>query len=128
MSIKKFNQSLGSLEMEIMNIMWNLQKASVRDVLNKFKKKKKIAYTTIMTVMGRLCDKKILKRNLEDNGAYIYNVLQGKQEFYETASKKVINSLIKEFGEVAVAQFIDVIETRNIKNLKTWRKKLKDIK
>lgn len=121
----KLIESLGELEAEIMEIVWELNEASVRQVLVKLRKKRKIAYTTVMTVMTRLCDKEVLRRTLNDKGAYIYTPAETKGEFFATASKKAINRLINEFGEVAIAQFVDIIETSDLKDVEEWRKKLK---
>lgn len=125
---KKISQALGDLEAEIMEIIWKLERTSVRGVFARLSQKRKIAYTTIMTVMSRLVDKEILDRQLDESGAYIYKPAQDKQTFLANASKKAINSLIKEFGEVAVAQFMDVIESSSAKDLEKWQKKLKKIK
>ena len=128
MKVKKINQTLGELETEVMEIVWQLNDVSVRQVLNRLRKKREVAYTTVMTVMTRLTDKGILRRKFDENGAYIYTPTQDKQSFFASASKKAINNLISEFGEVAVAQFIDVVEKSNIKDLEKWQKKLKGIK
>lgn len=122
------NQYLGELEAEIMEIIWELEDISVRRVLNRLRKKKKVAYTTVMTVMTRLYDKGILRRKMDDTGAYIYSPTQDKQTFLAVASKKAINHLLKEYGEVAVAQFMDIIESSHVKDLEEWRQKLKKIK
>lgn len=123
---REFN-TLGVLEAKIMEIIWKLGDASVRDVLNCFKSKKKPAYTTIMTVMTRLYEKGILKRKSK-NDAYIYSPIQNKQSFLAIASKRIIHSLIDEFGEdVAVAQFIDIIQDGNIKKSKELRQKLRQV-
>lgn len=128
MNKKEFNNTLGELEAEIMEIMWNLDNASVREVLNKIRQKKKLAYTTIMTVMARLCEKGILKRKLNENDAYIYTPTKDKPAFLASVSRKIINGLIDEFGEdVAVAQFIDCLENSGIKKSKEWRKRLRKI-
>lgn len=124
----KIKTSLGELEAEIMEAVWNLESASVRQVLNRLRKKRNIAYTTVMTVMGRLCDKLVLKRKLNGGGAYVYTAVQAKANFLAATSKRAISGLLKEFGEVAVAQFIDAVESSNLKNLEEWREKLKKIK
>ena len=80
-----------------------------------------------MTVMARLCDKRILKRRLKDD-AYIYTPVRDKKSFSASVSRKIINGLINEFGEdIAVAQFIDIIENSDIKKSTQWRRKLKTI-
>ncbi|MDF1498646.1 MAG: BlaI/MecI/CopY family transcriptional regulator [Patescibacteria group bacterium] len=127
--IKPSNNALGELEAEIMKVIWSLEKASVREVLLCLKKKRKIAYTTVMTVMSRLYDKGILKRNLNNSGAHIYiPVSKNKKEFLNFVSKKAIDNLINEFGDLAVTQFLDIIENSDKKKLKEFQKRLKKIK
>lgn len=125
---KKFNRLLGELEAEIMDVVWGLEDATVREVLNKVKKKRKIAYTTVMTIMTRLCEKEFLKRKLNGQGAYLYNYVQSKDDFLVFASQNAIDNLLTEFGEIAVAQFISTVESSDAKNLKEFRNKLKKIK
>lgn len=128
MKNNKIKTSLGELEAEIMEAVWALGSVSVRQVLNQLRKKRDIAYTTVMTVMSRLCDKLVLKRKFNGDGAYVYTAAQVKADFLVTASKRAISGLLKEFGEVAVAQFVDAVESSNLKNTEEWRRKLKKIK
>lgn len=128
MANKEKNQILGELEAEIMEVVWKLETASVRDVLEKINLKRKIAYTTIMTVMSRLYDKGVLKRNLDVSGAYVYRAAKTREGFFAAASKKMINGLLSDYGEVAVAQFLDAVESSNLDDLKKWKRKLKSIK
>lgn len=125
---RKIIYTLGELEAEIMEIIWKSKSASVREVLSNLKKRRKVAYTTIMTVMARLAKKGILKRKLDASGAYIYIPTQDKETFLASSSRKLIKNLINEFGEVAVAQFIDVVEDSDLKDLAKWQEKLKKIK
>jgi len=106
---------LGELEAEIMTILWNLKNASVRAVLNRLCKKREAAYTTIMTTMSRLHAKGVLKRHQDASGAYIYTPTEDKQSFLAHVSGNMINNLLNNFGEVAVAQFIDIIEASHSK-------------
>jgi predicted transcriptional regulator len=117
----------GELEADIMEIVWKLERASVREVLTALTKRRHVAYTTVMTVMARLYDKGILKRELHESGAYMYTPHKSKEEFLEDASKTFIEALIQECGEIAVAQFFDVLERRDPKKLNEWRRKLKSI-
>ncbi len=124
---KDSDKLLGNLEKEIMEIMWKLKEAKVRDVLNSFRREKQPAYTTIMTVMARLSEKGILKRRMIGD-SYVYKASQNKEVFLELRSKKIIGSLFKNFGEdLAIAQFIEHIENIDSEKSKSLRKKLKDI-
>jgi predicted transcriptional regulator len=126
----KLSNLMGELEVEIMEVVWNSGQASVRDVLLRLKKKRKVAYTTVMTVMSRLHDKKILERNLNGSGAYIYlPVHKNKQDFLVSFSRKAINNLVQSFGEeLAVSQFLDFIGSKDAETVKKWQDKLKEIK
>ena len=128
MNLPKNSGVLGELESEIMEIVWRNPSSSVRAVLQQLERKRKVAYTTVMTVMSRLYDKGILKRKADTSGAYLYSPIQDKKHFFATASKKIINHLIRKFGDVAIAQFMDVIENHDSKKTARWRKKLKKIK
>lgn len=125
---KNISTSLGSLEEEIMQIIWKEHDVSVRCVFDILKKKRDIAYTTVMTIMSRLHAKGILARHLHENGSYIYAPAQSKEKFLEKISERVIKELIKNCGEVAVARFIDIDEASNFKKSAEWRKRLKNIK
>lgn len=70
--MRKSLTPLGETEMEVLNHVWELQEASVSDVRERILEKRKIAYTTIMTVMKNLADKGYLKYRKEGN-SYIYS-------------------------------------------------------
>ncbi len=118
---------LGDLESEVMEIVWTAQKASVREVLFLLEKKRKIAYTTVMTVMSRLHEKKILKREMDKSGAFVYLPAQDKKSFLSQASKRIIQDFMKEYGDLAVAQFMDAIEAIDAKRSPEWKDKLRDL-
>ena len=63
---------LGETELEILNIVWTLESASVADVLDEIRKHRDVAYTTVMTVMRKLADKGYLQYR-EDGKTYIYS-------------------------------------------------------
>jgi predicted transcriptional regulator len=127
--MKNLTRVLGELEAKIMEIVWKMKSATVRGVLSKINNgRKKLAYTTVMTVMSRLHEKGLLKCENGECGAYIYSPTQDRETFLANVSKKIINNLVSEYGEVAVAQFVDVIENNKLQDLSKWRKKLKQIR
>jgi len=70
---------LGSLEKEIMDIMWHECPCSVRDVCTKIQANREVAYTTIMTVMGRLVEKGVLCREKKGK-AHVYRVCTSRKD------------------------------------------------
>lgn len=116
----------GDLEGDVMEVIWKKRRASVREVLLELSKKRAAAYTTVMTVMSRLHDKGLLQRSLTKDGSYIYEPKEPKERFLASASRTLIERVIKECGPVAVAQFMDILEKSDAKQKDKWRRALKD--
>lgn len=100
---------LGSLEMRILRVVWDRGRATVRDVLDVIVPDHVIAYTTVMTVMGRLADKGLLRRELSGK-TYVYIPALTPAEFASSVSQRLVESLVAEFGELAIAQFAAELE------------------
>lgn len=103
------NYSFGSLEKEVMECIWEIEKASVRDVYFCLKKTRKIAYTTVMTIMTRLTQKGFLVRRLEGK-AYIYSPKKSKEQTAKNIIKKIVDSLVDQYGKEAVTAFTDELK------------------
>ena len=119
--------SLGELEAEIMEAVWKQGEVTVRSVLNQLHKKKKIAYTTVMTIMGRLYEKGLLRRRVEAGGAYIYFPGETREIFFSRLSGNLITKLLQEYGDLAVAQFAAILNGDEFKQSIKWRKKLRQV-
>ena len=105
-SAKIAERLLGDLELAIMRVAWTRESVSVRDVWEVLRKQRPLAYTTVMTVMGRLAQKGLLA--VERTGkTYRYRAAQTSEEFEAQAARKVVQSLIEDFGdELAIRQFV----------------------
>ena len=75
-------------ELQLMQIIWKHPSVTVRDVYEELLKRRKIAYTTVMTRMGILESKGFLKKNLRGK-AYQYRPAQPKA--------KVLGSMLSDF-------------------------------
>lgn len=100
---------LGTLEAEIMEILWRTGEATVREVVDELAQRRPIAYTTVMTVMGRLVEKELLRRT-RDGPGYRYQPTSTKETFLEQASQRIVEDLVADLGEVAIAKFVEVLE------------------
>lgn len=100
---------LGPLEAEVMEIVWDRREATVRDVHRALAEKRSIAYTTVMTTMGRLSEKGILRR-VEDQPAHHYFPLVTREQYASSTVKSVVDWLVNHFRDPAVAYFIDKVE------------------
>ena len=86
--MKSGKQVLAGQELEIMKVIWRLEHATVRDVYEDLLKHRKIAYTTVMTMMKILETKGYLKKSDKDR-AFVYRPARPQRQ--------VINSMVKEF-------------------------------
>ncbi|HEY4907732.1 MAG TPA: BlaI/MecI/CopY family transcriptional regulator [Candidatus Acidoferrum sp.] len=75
-------------ELEIMKVVWECDSATVRDVYEALLKQRKIAYTTVMTMMKILETKGYLKKRRQER-AFVYQPVRPKNQ--------VIGGMIREF-------------------------------
>ncbi len=106
--------NLGPLEKEVMDCIWRDEEVSVRDVYSCLKESRKIAYTTVMTLMTRLTDKGFLIRKKQGK-AYLYSPKKTKEQTAKTMIGKIVDSLVDQFGEEAVVAFSDELENKKRK-------------
>lgn len=109
-SKQKIGKVLGELEKDVMEIIWlSKNPISVRSVAETLQKKRSIAYTTVMTIMGRLADKGILARKI--NGpSYLYQQKVSKEKFVARSVHSIFNTAIYTLGQEAVAHFAKEIQ------------------
>ena len=116
---------LGTLENQIMKILWSKRCASVREVLEVLHKKHKLAYTTVMTVMDNLFQKNYLTR--EKHGkAYCYKTRLSHNEFLEDNVSRLVEQLFTEYGNLATVHFMQKLESIDPKLKKEILKKLQE--
>lgn len=114
---------LGTLEARIMEIVWKKETVSVQDVCDKMGKGAN--YKTVMTVMNRLVEKGFLERR-KVSRAFVYTANVNRAEFLEQASHQIVTGLVSDFGELALAQFVDVLSEQDPDALATLQKLAKE--
>ncbi|TMR96287.1 BlaI/MecI/CopY family transcriptional regulator [Nonomuraea basaltis] len=74
--------SLGELERSIMEVLWSTDAwLTVREVVNRLSDRK-LAYTTVMTVMNRLVRKDFIRRERDDDGrTWRYRSAAGREAY-----------------------------------------------
>jgi predicted transcriptional regulator len=100
---------LGEMQAQIMEIAWTRGEVTVRAVLDALEPDREPAYTTVMTVMSRLADEGVLTRVLIGR-TYVYRPACTREEFRARIAGTIVNDLVTDFGDLAIAQFVDAIE------------------
>ena len=70
---------LGGTELEVLQHVWALGRATVRDVYERVRDDRRVAYTTVMTVMKNLAEKGYLTYE-QDGVAYVYRAARPPEE------------------------------------------------
>lgn len=105
---------LGPLEQIVMEIIWSKPSVTVREVFEVVKKDREIAYTTVMTIMNRLVAKGYLNQ-LRNGKTYSYTPQKNQEQTLRALVKQTVNNFINQFGEEAVAAFLDEADARRQK-------------
>ncbi len=103
-AITVLKKLLGSLQLEVMEFMWQAGEATVRQVTKVIDRKRPIAYTTVMTVMGNLKHKELLTRT-KYGRRYRYRVAQSKDAFLRQTSRNAVRTMLDNFGDLAIEAF-----------------------
>lgn len=114
---------LHELEFAVMEQVWRLGRASVHTVhreLNATDPRER-AYTTILSVMRRLHQKGFLRRERRDRTDF-YTPLISRDEYAHTQARAVVNLLVDQFGDVALAHFARHVERLSLEQLAKLRR------
>lgn len=83
---------LGDLEAAVMDVLWRADEpVRVREVLDQLDTGRKLAYTTVMTVLDNLHRKHWAARELHGK-AYLYRPALGREEAAARALREVLDS------------------------------------
>jgi predicted transcriptional regulator len=85
---------LTRFELEIMERVWSLGRASVREVWEQLPARKRPAYTTVQTIMRRLEDKGALRQARKIGNAIVYQPVLERHAAYGS----LIDSFLALFG------------------------------
>ena len=101
---------LTRLEMHIMEALWRLDSASVREIQEAFPDKDRPAYTTVQTMVYRLEAKKAVRRVKKVGNAHIFEAAVSKA----TAQRRLIDDLLAFFGGSSQPVMAHLIDSGNL--------------
>ena len=121
--------SLGPLETEILNIVWNLGCATVKQVHEYIltDPDRELAYTSVTTVLRRLTQKGWLVCD-ESERAFVWRPLVSRQEAQMLRAHQQLNKFLEVGNPDLVASFADSLDSASIKQIEAIAEKLKAIR
>lgn len=114
---------LGPLETDIMQIIWQDERSTVKKIHRKLSQQREIAYTTVMTTMSRLAEKGVLRRHREGL-AYVYTPAISEGDFVTMVVQQVLDGLLDDYSTTAVDYMIDYLARRNPNELRRIQKNI----
>ncbi len=112
---------IGSLEADILAIIWERQRTTVRDVYETLRERRQIAYTTVMTVMNNLVKKGLLSQD-RTAIAYVYKPAIPGDEVASTILDSLVQRLFRGRANLALSHLLGLTRDLNPDQAEELRK------
>jgi len=90
--MEKLNYSPSDAELEILQILWEVKEARVKEIFDKMNLHRDVGYTTVLKTMQIMHEKGVLDRRV-DGKSHIYHSLVGKKDIQERFLDKILNKV-----------------------------------
>jgi len=84
-------------ELEVLQVMWEKEPCTVRDVHDELVKTKDVGYTSTLKLMQIMFDKGLVERDTTSR-SHLYKSLISRDQAQETALNKIIDTVFKGSG------------------------------
>lgn len=121
--------SLGPLEAEILEIVWQLGTVSVKDVHEKIlaDPDRELAYTSVTTVLRRLTDKGWLSCRKKGR-AFTWQPRVSRSQAKAIASHEQLNRFLAVSNPDVVASFADSLDNASLEQIRAIAARLEDLR
>lgn len=103
-----YGKVLGSLEQEILEVLWARGEASGKEIFEEIKKSRALALTTVLTVLERLAKKGFVTK-LKGESVFIFAPAFSRSEFAREVSQGVLKGIFDISASGACACFVDML-------------------
>ncbi|WP_214629648.1 BlaI/MecI/CopY family transcriptional regulator [Paenibacillus agaridevorans] len=138
MTVKKINMNeeglnrfFGSLEVKVMNTLWEKEKLSIKQTHEILNNEDPISINAVMTVMIRLSEKGHLRKETTGGGRNrltFFFPVQTKEQFIIEETRAVTNGLIEDFGSLVVNHFLERLDDADPELIEMLEKRINEIK
>jgi predicted transcriptional regulator len=121
--------SLGPLEEEILNIIWDLESVTVKDVLEQIltDPDRELAYASVTTVLQRLTKKGWLKCTKKGR-AFLWQPLVSREQAKAIQSYEKLNNFLAISNPDLVASFAGSLDSASIEQIKAIASRLEQVR
>jgi len=113
-----------------MEALWKLQFGRVKEIHEETSKKRKVAITTVATVLDRLYEKGLVERELEKGGGlhFDYRPAVTKRQFERNVARAILEGLFETFGDSAISYLFERAEIKDEKTTEELKRHLERLK
>ena len=97
---------LTDVELELMTALWQAGEATVRDVLELLPAERKLAYTSVSTIL-RILEKKKLVRARKEGKAHIYAPTVSKSDYESRSLRDLVDKVFDGTPSAMVMRLLD---------------------
>ena len=108
--MRKTSPTLTPQELEIMKVVWERRRTTVRDVYEALLEDRKIAYTTVMTMMNVLERKGHLRKKSEGR-SFVYQPTRSRKQVMRTMVRDFVDRV---FGGSAEPLLVHLVEDQRL--------------
>lgn len=107
-----------------MKLVWEREAATVREIYEAILGKRKVAYTTVMTMMKILEEKKYLRKTLVDR-AHVYRPTQPKSQVIGGMVREFVNRVFNGSAEPLLVHLVEEhkLSAKDLREIAELRKK-----
>lgn len=106
---------LGTLEQRLMDIVWDGETFTVRDVMARMERES--AYTTVMTTMDRLFKKGLLARE-KAGTAFVYRAVMSRDDYHRAVVEEAVSGMLESAAGPVLAAFVETAAKLDENNLR----------
>lgn len=114
---------LSTLEADIMNIVWQYKKITVREVHETMLEEGYIPYTTVMAAMNNMAQKGLLKQN-KNGKAYVYSAAIGRDTMAKLIVDTVVNKILGGVATPLISHLLKLKKEEDVEKPLELRKEL----
>jgi predicted transcriptional regulator len=113
----------GELQIQIMAALWRIESGTVEEVRMAMPARYRSAYNTVQTVLNRLSDRGLLRRQ-RNGAAFVYRPVLSEGEYLARSIRQSLAGASSDARETALAQLIGDLKERELAALQERAKQL----
>ncbi len=108
-------------ELEILNVIWELEPVTVRDIHERITRTREVGYTTVLKQIQRLTEKGVLEKEIRE-GSHYYTSTARQSEVKQQLVEKMLHAA---FGGSALQMMMhalgnDKVSADELRAIKNW--------